>query len=298
VTNHAPHRYFHLLSATLFTVGCLHGLAKEKEASPMPPPRDHRAESDARQIDQMEKLRAKANQTGTPVDAITFAVFLGTLHHNKVDERRNLPPTLVDEAATCLDRARKERPEEAPELLARKGELYMKFDRNDEGMAAMRESMAARPNTRAFEILGKAHKDANDVAELERMCKKTLPAMKTDNERYFVLEKCIEYSGASTVESGLRWASKKDVEFYREKRVEVDKAHQEFLERKRADDARQREEWRAQDRERDRQRNEKAGCERQCESVHSLCKASCGSTTGCMGRCQSDAWDCKKSCRR
>ena len=130
MTNHAPHRYFHLLSATLFAVGCLHGLAKEKEAAPMPPPRDHRAESDARQIDQMEKLRAKANQTGTPIDAITFAVFLGTLHHNKVDERRNLPPALVDEAATCLDRARKERPEEAPELLARKGELYMQCLKN------------------------------------------------------------------------------------------------------------------------------------------------------------------------
>ena len=285
------------LLAAFGLAGCLAGLHK-KQPAPMPPPRDQSAERDARQIQQMEKLRAKANETGAAVDAISFAGILGTLHHNKVDERRNLPPTLVDEAATCLDRARKERPEEAHELLARKGEMFIQFGRNDEGFAAMRESMAAQPNVRAFEILGKAHKDANQVADLERMCKKTLPAMKTDNERYFVLHKCIEFSGASTVEGGLRWASKKDVQFYRDKKVEEDRARAQFLEQRRADDARQKEEWRAQDRERDRKRDDQAGCERHCESVHSLCRSSCGSTTGCVGRCQTDAWDCKKSCRR
>jgi hypothetical protein len=301
VIEHPPRRPGQFLLAALLCVvpltGCLAGFYK-KDPAPMPPPRDHSAERDAKQIEQMEKLRVKANQTGASADAISFANMLGTLHHNKVDVRRNLPPTLVDEAATCLDRARQDRPEEAHELLARKGELYIQFDRNDEGFTALRESMTARPNTRAFEILGKAHKDANEVAELERMCKKTLPAMKTDNERYFVLDKCIQFSGAATVEGGLRWASKKDVEFYRQKRVEVDQAHAEFLERRKADDARQREEWRAQDRERDRQRNEKASCERQCDSTHSLCKAACGSTSNCLGRCQTDVWDCKKSCRR
>jgi hypothetical protein len=285
------------LLATLGLAGCLAGLHK-KDPAPMPPPRDQRAAGDARQIEQMEKLRAKANETGAALDAAAFASILGTLHHNKVDERRNLPPTLVDEAAACLDRARKERPEEAHALLARKGDMFIQFGRNDEGFAALRESMAARPNIRAFEILGKAHKEANEVADLERMCKKTLPAMTTDDQRYFVLDKCIEFSGASTVEGGLRWASKKDVEFYRAKRVEVDHAHAEFVEKRKADDARQREEWRAQDRERDRKRDDQAGCERHCESVHSLCRSSCGSTTGCVGRCQSDAWDCKKSCRR
>ena len=293
------HRQIHL--AVLITgfslAGCLAGLHK-KDPAPMPPPRDQSAERDARQIEQMEKLRAKANETGAAADATSFASVLGTLHHNKVDVRRTLPPTLVDEAATCLDRARKERPEEAHALLARKGELYIEFGRNDEGFAALRESMTARPNIRAFEILGKQHKEANEVAELERMCKKTLPAMKTDIERYVVLDKCIQFSGASTVEGGLRWASKKDVEFYREKRAEVARGQAELDERHRAEDARQREKWHEEDKERERQRNDQAGCERQCESVHSLCRSSCGSTTGCQGRCQTDAWDCKKSCRR
>ncbi len=132
--------------------------------------------------------------------------------------------------------------------------------------------MAARPNLRAFEILGKQHKEANEVAELERMCKKTLPAMKTDIERYVVLDKCIQFSGASTVEGGLRWASKKDVEFYREKRAEVARGQAELDERHRAEDARQREKWHEEDKERERKRSDQAGCERQCESVHSLCR--------------------------
>jgi hypothetical protein len=265
----------------------------------MPPPRDQRAADDARQIDRMEKLRAKANQTGAAIDAISFAVALDTLHHNRVDERRNVPmPALVDEAAACFDRARKERPEEAHGLLARKGELYLQFGRSDEGYAALRESMAARPNPLAFDLLGKSYKETNSVADLERMCKKTLPVMETENERYFVLDRCIEYSGASTIDGALRWASKKDVQFYKEKRVEVDRARVELRERQRAEDERQQERWRQEDRERDRQRNEQAGCERQCESVHSLCRSSCSNTTGCVGQCQSDAWDCKKSCRR
>ena len=71
-------------------------------------------------------------------------------------------------------------------------------------------------------------------------------------------------------------------------------ANARFQEQKRIE---QKEEWQKQDQERDRARREKEGCQRQCASVHSLCKASCGSTSGCLGRCQSDAWSCKSSCR-
>ena len=91
-----------VLIAGVGLAGCLAGLHK-KDPAPLPPPRDQSAERDARQIEQMERARAKANQTGAAADATTFASVLGTLHHNKVDVRRNLPPTLVDEAATCLD---------------------------------------------------------------------------------------------------------------------------------------------------------------------------------------------------
>lgn len=258
---------------------------------------DVRAESDARQIEQMETARSKANTTGSAIDATSFAILLGTLHQTKVDERRSVSPTRVDEAAACLDRARAQRPEEAHELLATKGELYIQFGRNDEGLAAMRESMAARPNVRAFAILGKAQ--TNDLAAVERMCKTTLPAMKEDDDRYFVLDKCIEFSGASTVEGGLRWASEKDVEFYRQRRVEVERKREEFAERKRAEQEREQEQWRQRDREREQEHRERNNCLRQCESVRSLCSSNCGSNTGngCWGRCQSDAVDCKGSCR-
>jgi len=257
--------------------------------------RDPRADSDAQMIGQMETARAKANATATAVDATTFAGMVVLLHQYKTDERRPLPmPTLVAEATTCLDRARAQRPEEAYALLEQKGELFIQFGRADEGYAALRASMAARPNVRAFEILGKAHKDANQIAELEQMCKQTLPAMKEDEERYFVLEKCIEFSGASTVEGGLRWASAEDLAFYKQKSVEVERKHEQFVERKRAEDEREQEQWR----ERNRERREQEGCIRQCNSVRSLCSSNCGGVaTACASRCDNDAMNCRRSCR-
>jgi hypothetical protein len=297
IKRHVLPRSVHLaaLLAGLSLAGCVPALYPNGVQPAAP--RDVRADSDGRQIEQMETARSKANATGSAIDATTFAVLLGTLHQNKVDERRNLPPTRVDEAATCLDRARAQRPEEAHELLASKGELYIQFGRNDEGFAALRESMAARPNVRAFALLGKAHKETNDLAALERMCRKTLPAMKEDDDRYFVLDKCIEFSGASTVEGGLRWASAKDVEFYRQKRVEVDRRREAFGERKRAEQEREQEQWRARDREREAEHRERDSCLRQCESVRSLCSSNCGSTGGCSGRCLNDSVGCKRSCR-
>jgi hypothetical protein len=283
--------YFRLspLLASVSLVGCASALYGNAASS------DVLADSDKRQIEQMETARSKANATGSAIDATTFAILLGTLHQSKVDERRPLPPTRVDEAAACLDRARAQRPEEAHELLATKGELYIQFGRNDEGLAAMRESMAARPNVRAFAVLGKAQ--ANDLAALERMCKKTLPAMKEDDDRYFVLDKCIEFSGATTVEGGLRWASADDVEFYRQRRVEVDRRREAFGERKRAEQEREQEQWRERNREHEAERRERDNCLRQCDSVRSLCRSSCGGDNMCSGRCVNDAITCKSTCR-
>ncbi|HMF40962.1 MAG TPA: hypothetical protein VKQ32_09710 [Polyangia bacterium] len=257
--------------------------------------RDVRADSDAQMIGQMETARAKAKAAPTAVDATSFAVMVGLLHQNQIDQRRSLPmPTLVAEAATCLDRAREQRPEEAYALLEQKGELFIVFGRTDEGFAALRESMAARPNIRAFEILGNAHKEANQLAELEQMCKQTLPAMKEDDDRYIVMERCIEFSGASTVEGGLRWASAEDVALYRRKRVEAEQKHDAFVERKRAEDEREQEQWR----QRNQERREQESCIRQCNSVRSLCTSNCGGiATGCASRCDNDAANCRRSCR-
>jgi hypothetical protein len=279
--------------ASSSVLACIPGLTQPKP--PPAPPRDHQAERDAQKIERVEKLRVKAMAApGSSSEAGDFAFALVGLHRDGIAARRNLPPTLVDDAARCLDQARDARPEEAHELLSRKGELLLEAGRQDDGFRALRESMDARPNLRAFELLGKSYKQQNQIDDLEKLCKRTLPAMRTDTQRYDILHKCIAFSGASTIEGGLRWASAKDVEFYRQKHTEVADANARFQEQKRLE---QKEEWRKQDQERDRARREKDGCQRQCASVHSLCKASCGNTSGCLGRCQSDAWSCKSSCR-
>lgn len=282
-------------SAAPFAALWLAGCANLYGAGPQPP-QDPHAVSDTNQIERMEQLRAKANQSSAAADAVAFDQALQMLHLNEVDKRRTLPlPKLVDEAAACLDRARKGRPEEAYRLLAEKGELYVQFGRHDEGYAALRESMEARPNLQAFDILGKSYKETNAVAELEQMCTKTLPVMETRKDRYIVLDRCLTYSGASTIEGGLRWASKKDVQFYREMTADLDRSREAFYEQQRADDQRQNEERRA---ELDQRRSESASCQRQCESVHSLCKSGCGSgPTGCWSECERDATNCRRSCR-
>src|SRR4029450_11320838 len=112
-------------------------------------------------------------------------------------------------------------PEEAHEMLSRKGQLLIEAGRQDDGLRALNASMDARPNLRAFELLGKLYKQQNQIDAVEKLCKRTLPAMRTDIQRYDILHKCVAFSGASTVEGGLRWASAKDVEFYRQKQAEV-----------------------------------------------------------------------------
>jgi hypothetical protein len=274
------------------------GLACIPVAKSKPPPapaRDHQAERDAQKVERMEKARAKAMAApGSASEASDFAFALNGLHRDGIAARRNLPPTLVDDATQCLDKARQARPEEAHELLSRKGELLISAGRNDDGLQALGESMDAQPNLRAFEILGKSYKQQNQTGDVEKLCKRMLPAMRSETTRYTVLDKCIQFSGASTVEGGLRWASGKDVEFYRQKRAELDESTRQHQQQQRSE---QREQWKAQDAERERARKEKEGCKRQCESVHSLCKSGCGSTSNCLGRCQSDAWSCKSSCR-
>ena len=179
-------------------------------------PTDQPVASDDKIVERTEKMRARALKApGGASEASDFASHVTMLYTQGVAKRRPPAPTLVDEAVQCLDRAKEADPDRAADLLLRKGELLLAAGRNAPGAGALRESMATRPNLRAFALLSKFYAGQKQSAELEALCKRTLPAMKSDENRYAVLDDCLKYSGAATPEAGLHWAHAKEIAFYK-----------------------------------------------------------------------------------
>jgi hypothetical protein len=179
--------------------------------------------NDQRVFDLMEKMRARAlSAPGGPVEAADFAYNVAQLYLQGVAERREVSPKLVDEAVKCLDDARLANPDKASDLLARKGEMLLAAGKEALGVGALRGSMAERPNLRAFKPLIKHYETQKMTVEAEALCKRTLPALTTDRNRYAVLDECLRVSGAKTPESGLKWAGAKEIAFFKRRKHEID----------------------------------------------------------------------------
>jgi hypothetical protein len=179
--------------------------------------------ADDRNVERMEKMRARAlHAPGSTVEASDFAFEVTLLYNQGVAQRRKVSPTLPEEALQNLDVAVAAHPADAGDLLALKGELLVALGKNEDGVRVLQESNATQPNLRAFGVLGKSYKAQSKAAEVEALCKKTLPAMKSDESRYAVLDECIKDSGATSIEAGLRWATAKDVAFYKARRHELE----------------------------------------------------------------------------
>lgn len=210
-----------LAAATLVGGLLLAGCLFKKQTRP--DSGDVTSASDAKLIERMEKMRARAlGAPGGAIEASDFASQVTLLYSQGVPKRRAVAPNLVDEAVQCLTLAREAKPEDAHDLLARKGEMLLAADRQPAGVAALRESIAARPNLRAFNPLIKAYTTSRQGNEIEALCKKTLPAMKTDDSRYAVLDECLKASGVAAPEAGLRWAGSKEIAFYKARRKELE----------------------------------------------------------------------------
>jgi len=181
------------------------------------------AANDAKIVERMEKMRTRAMQApGGATEASDFAFNVTQLYTQGVVTRRDLPPTLLDEAIKCLDQAKEAKPDDAADLLARKGEMLLAADKKEAGVGALRESIADRPNLRAFKPLVKHYGEQKLTAEAEALCRKALPAMKTDENRFVVLDECLRSSGSAATEVGLRWAPPKDVNFYKARKKELE----------------------------------------------------------------------------
>jgi hypothetical protein len=179
--------------------------------------------NDQKIVDLMESKRERAlkNPSGA-VEAADFAYNVSQLYTQGVTERRSIEPGLLDEAERCLDEARMAHPDKAADLLARKGEMLLSADKYEAGVAALRLSMSDRPNLRAFKPLIKHYADTKATAEAEALCKQALPAMKSDGSRYLVLDECLKLSDDASPEVGLKWAGRKEINFYKTRKRELD----------------------------------------------------------------------------
>jgi len=207
------------LLASLGLVAC-HPKNQQQSATPAS---DLAAANDAKTVERMEKMRVRALQApGGAVEASDFAFQVTLLFTQGIAKRRTVPPTLIDEAVKCLDEAKEAKPDDAADLLARKGELLLAAGKSGPGAGALRESIATRPNLRAFTPLAKYYAAEKMTAEAEVLCKKALPGMKSDESRYVVLDECLKCSGAATPEAGLRWAPAKEITFYKARRKDLE----------------------------------------------------------------------------
>lgn len=179
--------------------------------------------NDQRTVELMEKMRLRAlNKPGGAPEASDFAYNVTQLYTQGVTLRRTISPALVDEAVHSLDEARTQQPDMAADLLARKGELLLAAGQPEAGVGALRESIADRPNLRAFKPLIRHYESTGATAEFEPLCKRMLPGMKTEENRYVVLDECLKAGGASTPEAGLKWAGAKELAFYKARKKELD----------------------------------------------------------------------------
>jgi hypothetical protein len=209
------------IAAALFVGLQLAACASKHPQQPAAP--DPAAANDAKIVERTEKMRARALAApGGAIEASDFASHVTMLFTQGVSKRRSVPPALVDEAVQCLDQAKQAKPDDAADLLVRKGELLIAAGKSEPGAGALRESIAIRPTLRAFAPLAKFHAAQKQTAELTALCKKALPAMKSDESRYAVLDDCLKYSGATAPEAGLGWAPPKEVTFYKARRRELD----------------------------------------------------------------------------
>jgi hypothetical protein len=206
------------LLAGLVWPACAHKPEQQLGASSSPA-----GANDAKMIERMEKARARALQApGGSAEASDFASQVTVLFTQGVSKRQAVPPALIDEVVKCIDQAKEAKPDDAPDLLARKGELLIAAGKGPAGAGALRASITAKPSLRAFTPLARYYAAEKLTAEAEVLCKKTLPAMKSDESRYAVLDECLKCSGAVTPEAGLRWATTKDIGFYKNRRKDLE----------------------------------------------------------------------------
>ena len=180
----------------------------------------------------------RAAKTGGADEAWTFAKNVETAYQTHMVSRGKVDgPALVTEATADLDAAASSHPTDAPKMLAAKGSLL--FVSGDKaGAKVALEASFKTPNLWPVQRLLALYDSDSDKAAITRTCTKARAVTTSDDERYAVLDECLEYMHAASVDAGLSWAPKGDVAFYKQqKRADEERAARENEERRQKADA-------------------------------------------------------------
>jgi hypothetical protein len=113
-----------------------------------------------------------------------------------------------------VDQAISVDPKAAPLLLMEKASLVFNAGRKGEVEALVRASMDAGPNLDAALALLGIHGRRGERDQVFPICARVRPQLFREAQVWELLQACMKHSGASTIESGLSWASPGDQAFY------------------------------------------------------------------------------------
>jgi len=167
----------------------------------------------------LDRARADAKKGGAR-EAIVFAKEVENTFHTGMNARGKVDgAALTNEAVGYLEAAAKANVADAPRLFAAKGSLLVTAGRKDDGQRALEDSLALTPNLWPVGKLLELYSEAGRAQDVTNVCKKVRPVVKTDEERYALLDQCLHWSHAASPEGGLAWAPKDDVGFYKQARA-------------------------------------------------------------------------------
>lgn len=219
-----------------------------------------RAGTDDQVAGDLEKSRRAAfERPGEVQEARVFAQNVAAAFELGVIERKQLDGAgLLRTAGESLDKAGAAHPEALPELEFSRGGMLLLAKKTDEGISALRASMAAKPSPRACVMLiAELDKQGDPKKEIIPLCKQALPNVASDETHFALLDGCARHGG----DPSLAWAGATEVAFYKQYQT------------------RQAEERAAQQAEEDRRSAELAAAARERDDR----RASGGGSTGSSG---------------
>lgn len=227
-----PYRSSSLLAAlatALVAAGCFNPYANLYDPAAMQAQQqqamaDAQGQTDAQMLQQVEEARAQvkgnpggADEARVLAQRVQALFILGVVERKKLDAE-----ALLGEANAALDAAATAHPDKKAQILASKGMMLVEAKRKDEGVAALRASMDARPTTLACVPLIAALEKDGKLEEIVPLCKKARPNVLDDEDRFTLLDSCLRHSHGGDPAQGLAWAGKADIAFYQAKSQEIE----------------------------------------------------------------------------
>ena len=155
-----------------------------------------------------------------------------------------------------IDQAAAKNPAEAGKLFCLKGQLFHLAGDDAHAVVALDTCIRRDPTLvtsdsggLAFDLLDKA----GQLKRIKEICKKSFRLMSTDDDRYTLLDLCVQHAHAPTPESALKWAPRKVVAWYKQTHAELEAKAAEEERQRQAQEQREAAQQQAQEQQQEQQ---------------------------------------------